>query len=636
MVNDRPPTVHPCEDSDAEATVKTPNEATLLYATSGGEPTAAVASRLQREDDLQVRATGSVAGARAQLSAADPRVDCVLSGHDPPDLDVLEVIDAVSDHESDAPVIVATVNGDERLASRALSAGARGYVPLQPAAPERDRDPTEYTPGEPRFDGLLDQIRSAVRRHRSRSGLELYRSLTEDAVAAANVGILIRDATGEVVWINRTVERYLGVPGDRLLDRQFGDVVDDDLADVLADPEAFETAVRCREAIEDYECRVLPAADREERFLEYHERAIASGAFAGGRIGLFYDVTDRRERERELERYERMVELVADGVYTLDAEYDYTFVNEAMTEITGYSRDEIVGSSASMLVGEETIRAAYERREELLDHPDRVMTAEYEMYTADGDAVPIEVRFRPLPFDDEFRGTVGVIRDVSERKRRERELRRQNERLDEFASVVSHDLREPLRTVRNYLELLERRYGDQLGEDAEDFIEFAVDGADRMQAIIEDVLALARKGKIVGDTEPLDLARVARSAWENVETRRATLTVADDVGTVEAHDSRLVGVFENLFANAVEHGGADVEVTVGALETGFFVADDGPGIPEGKREAVLEYRHTTEPDNTGFGLAIVKEIVEAHGWRIDVTEGAEGGARFEIVTENGH
>lgn len=107
--------------------------------------------------------------------------------------------------------------------------------------------------------------------------------------------------------------------------------------------------------------------------------------------------------------------------------------------------------------------------------------------------------------------------------------------------------------------------------------------------------------------------------------------MVDTKSVIRADESRLRQVFENLIRNSIEHGGGDVTVRVGELADGFYVEDDGPGIPSGERERIFEAGHSTGEDSTGFGLSIVKEIVEAHGWQISATEGAAGGARFEIT-----
>jgi len=254
-----------------------------------------------------------------------------------------------------------------------------------------------------------------------------------------------------------------------------------------------------------------------------------------------------------------------------------------------------------------------------------------------------------------FADTVEAALDRAEReaivRRREGDLARQNERLDEFASVVSHDLRNPLNVAQGRLELLD----DDCDSPHISRIETA---HERMEALIEDLLALARTGRSVGDTEPVSLERTVSDVWQTVDGT-GSLSVADDIGYVDADASRLQELLENLFRNAVDHAGDDVDITVGSLgggrdagdhgaagtgvgshaadepeaSTGFYVADDGPGIPSERREAVFERGHTTDDDGTGFGLAIVAEIAGSHGWSVRVTDADGGGARFEVVVD---
>ena len=241
-----------------------------------------------------------------------------------------------------------------------------------------------------------------------------------------------------------------------------------------------------------------------------------------------------------------------------------------------------------------------------------------------------------------------AVRYALERHRQERTLERQNERLERFASIVSHDLRNPLQVARGRLAHVDS------GETAEHLDE-AVAALDRMEELVDDLLDLARDGRDLDVTESVDVADVARSAWGNVETPASDLRV-EVTGTVTADASRLTQLFENLFRNSVEHsstrnrtesgdsvehgdgGGpgdgrsaAGITVTVGAMDDGFYVADDGPGIPESERDRIFETGYSTNEDGTGFGLDIVREIVAAHGWAVTVTESETGGARFELT-----
>jgi signal transduction histidine kinase len=274
--------------------------------------------------------------------------------------------------------------------------------------------------------------------------------------------------------------------------------------------------------------------------------------------------------------------------------------------------------------------------------------------------------------------------------RRERELERRTDRLDSFASVVSHDLRNPLNVAQGRLELARGAVDDATdgggagdegvggggsGADADggwaDELRFhladAADSLDRMAALIDELLTLARADDPVTETTPVSLTDVARRCWADVPTGAAGLTVADDL-TVLADEARLRQLLENIFRNSVEHGstgsrsktgdavehgstedrsGADgtggldsdggesdttVTVTVGPLpdRSGFYVADDGPGVFDAERGRVFEPGYSTADDGTGFGLAIVRDIAAAHGWEVTVTDADGGGARFEF------
>ena len=146
------------------------------------------------------------------------------------------------------------------------------------------------------------------------------------------------------------------------------------------------------------------------------------------------------------------------------------------------------------------------------------------------------------------------------------------------------------------------------------------------------VLALSRRGEAIGESTTLDIGHVATAAWDEMPTEDATLDVVTD-GIVEVDKRRLRSLFENLFRNAIEHGGAEVTVTVGVCETGFYVADDGHGIPPEQRERIFEGGFSGDETGTGSGLAIVRQIADAHGWSIAVTDSATGGAKFEFRME---
>ena len=161
-------------------------------------------------------------------------------------------------------------------------------------------------------------------------------------------------------------------------------------------------------------------------------------------------------------------------------------------------------------------------------------------------------------------------------------------------------------------------------------LEKATDAIDRAEDLLEDLLTLAQQGEVIETKEMVGLRELAESTWEYVETESAELEVSVS-GTIRADPSRLRGLFENLYRNAIKHGGPAVRVRVGELDTGFYISDTGPGIPDGKREEIFDTGYSTSEAGTGFGLQIVKQVAEAHGWDITVTNGVEGGARFEFT-----
>jgi len=251
-----------------------------------------------------------------------------------------------------------------------------------------------------------------------------------------------------------------------------------------------------------------------------------------------------------------------------------------------------------------------------------------------------EVEVSPVLDDGDRVGRLFLVQDITARVERQRELERKNEQMEGFASVVSHDLRNPLTVAAGYVDNISDVTDD---ETIAGYASEASAAHDRMETLIENILTMAREGDAVENPDPVSLWTVARDAWGTVDTAEMTLAAADDATTdavVLADADRLQRLFENCFRNAREHAGSDVTVTVGVdgfddsnsvldpAVRSFWVADDGPGIPAEDRESVLEEGFTTHQDGTGFGLAIVREISEGHGWTVSTAESETGGAKF--------
>ncbi|QZA87633.1 GAF domain-containing protein [Salinarchaeum sp. IM2453] len=221
-----------------------------------------------------------------------------------------------------------------------------------------------------------------------------------------------------------------------------------------------------------------------------------------------------------------------------------------------------------------------------------------------------------------FGELIGYAQQKAEQRK---ELEAKNNRLERFSSVIAHDLRNPLNVIEGYADLIEETRNV-------DHIKDINEATNRMEVMLNELLELARGGEEITDTEVVQIEEVATDAWESVDTKQAVLET-EDIGTVRADRTRLQQVFENLYRNAIEHVGADVTIQVEKTNSGFAIEDNGPGIAEEKQETVFDEGYTGA-GGTGLGLAIVKTVIEAHGWTIEVTDGANlGGARFVIETE---
>jgi PAS domain S-box-containing protein len=295
--------------------------------------------------------------------------------------------------------------------------------------------------------------------------------------------------------------------------------------------------------------------------------------------------------------------------------------NDAFLEMTGLDYEEALGTSWRELSPEE-FYAAGERHLREVEERGSGIPYEKQYYHADGSRWWGLFESRRLN-DSE---TVEFVVEITERKQYEQMLERQNvqlERLKKFTDALSHDLRSPLTVIGGRLRLY-RESGEPKHLDA---IERTTE---RMEQLVEDLLRVARSDQVIEDPDSTLIGDVLETAREGTLPESATCEY-DSVQPLMADADRLVQVFENLLQNSVDHGGEGVTVRVGPLENGFYVADDGPGVPEADRERLFAHGYTTRRNGLGYGLSIVRSIVEAHGWTIAVTESEAGGARFEIT-----
>jgi PAS domain S-box-containing protein len=314
-------------------------------------------------------------------------------------------------------------------------------------------------------------------------------------------------------------------------------------------------------------------------------------------------------------------ESISTAVYVLDRHDRLVDVNAAGRALLDLPEDAI-GTPFRTLAPTE---AFYDHAQHATEQRELVALDEDQRSDSEEEA-PRYYEVQATPIDPSYGrqdGRIVVVNDVTDQQRRQQQLERQNERLEAFTSVVSHDLRNPLNVASGNVTLA-RENSDG------DYLEHADRALSRMETLIDDLLALAHGGQQVTDPEPVALHDVVADAWQTVDTQAATLANRADM-TLIADRSRLHQLIANLFRNAIEHGGDAVTVTVEDQPEGFSVADNGSGLPSDARTTIFETGYSTRDHGTGLGLNIVRKIADTHGWDIHATDSAEGGARFEVT-----
>ncbi|MXR50570.1 PAS domain-containing protein [Halovenus sp. WSH3] len=502
-------------------------------------------------------------------------------------------------------------------------------------------------------------------------------SVIEDAVAESppQVDLLDRMNDAFVAVDDRWRFTYLNSRGHEILTEA---LEDDPSISEIRGRSLWETAPGIVGTSFEEHCRAAMESQRQRSFESYYDRIdrwfdVRLFPSPAGLSIYFYEITDRREYEQTLEHREEVLRqiyrIIADTDCTFEAkverlldlgraELGMEYGTLSRVEGTEYTLSVVAGPDHDVIAPGGTVDLAETNCERVVeteshlalpsvaeDAPELTDRLVYELGVESYLGAPIFVDeevdgtfcfydFEPRsePFSQWELTLVDLMGSwVSYERARERQrvaLERERDRLDAVAGTLSHDLRNPLTTANLRLELVaEECNSEHLAE-----LETALE---RIDTLVDDVLSMARLGPDALDLTTVQLDVLANRAWETAGAPEGTLRTADGLGTVVADEGALQQLLENLFANAVEHGApedGDLLVRVGPLDegAGFYVADNGPGIPADEREEIFERGYSTRSDGTGFGLAIVGRIVDAHDAEISVTEAETGGARFEI------
>jgi len=597
---------------------------------------------------------------------AESNVDCVVSDYRMPEQDGIELLESIREQYPDLPFILFTGQGSEAVASDAIAAGATDYL--------RKGHGTE------RYELLANRIENAVEQYRTSqrtAELERVRALASNIDQALIRASSLSELKTRVCEIISDSEPYLFAwigeydsDTDRIEPCAHAGVEEAYLDEIVVTADNSPTGRGpAGTAIRERRIAVSQNIQEDPEFEVWREKALDRGYRSAAAVPLEYDGTlygllcvysSRSfafcENEQELlselgdnvshamhslkirdklraERTftDQALDSLADIFYVLDSEGRIQRYNEQFAAVTGYSEARLTNLDAVNLFPDDERDAVARAIEETLTTGQT--TIEADLLTGDGKRIPYEFTGDRLTDQDgDLRGLVGTGRNISERDRRERELEDQKEQLERFAATVSHDLRNPLNVISGRLELVQE-------ESSSEHLDVIETATDRMERIVEDLLWLTREQREIGSQEPVDIETAAEAAWNIAADPADEAEMYSDCGTdtqplIKADVDQFQHLLENLFRNAIDHAGLDVTVVVGRVssdDAGFYVEDDGPGMPAEEREKVFNPGYSTSESGTGIGLSIVKRVADAHGWDIRVTESSTGGTRFEIT-----
>ena len=479
-----------------------------------------------------------------------------------------------------------------------------------------------------------------------------YRGLLE----AAPDAMVVVDEGGEIVLLNLQAEKQLGYRRDELVGQKVTNIIPEGFAERLI---ADGTRTAAEALAQQIGTGIELTARRKDGSVFPIELMLSPLKSAGGILvtAAIRDISVRKEAERYLaqmeSRYRGLLEAAPDAMVVVNQDSEIVLVNVQAERQFGYRRDELIGRKVKSIIPEGFAeRLIADRLRSTEDALAQQIGTGIELIARrkEGSEFPIELMLSPLESADGILVTA-AIRDITARKaadalllRKVEELNRSNEELGQFAYIASHDLQEPLRMVASYTQLLSRRYKGKLDSDADDFIAFAVDGANRMQRLIQDLLAYSRvgtKGKDLLETSSEEAFGQALINLRSAIQDGGAQVTHDPLPVVLADEMQLVQLFQNLIGNAIKYQGSGVpKVHVSAARNdergwSFAVKDNGLGIdPKYFTRIFGMFQRLHKRDEfagTGIGLAICKKIVERHGGSISVESEPGLGSTFRFA-----
>ncbi|WP_158056244.1 PAS domain S-box protein [Halorussus halophilus] len=482
----------------------------------------------------------------------------------------------------------------------------------------------EFTESDVTFvQNVANILASKIENRRTERRLEAEKQVKARILETSPVGIVIVGEAGTIQFANERAEEIYGRSKEELEsfshDDSRWDLVDINGNPLSADEAPFRQVRETGDPIFDMELG-LRRPDGQRVWVSVNGSPLDADGEERSAIFAFTDITERVRIEGE---FEEILRRITDAFYAVDEEFCFTHVNERAEELLQHSQEELVGEQLWDVFP--TAAEIDEVWDAFHTARDEQVSTSYELYY---DTLDFWVEANLYPSET---GISVYFRDISDRVEREKKLKetiekleQSNEQLENFASMLAHEIRNPV--------AIGQIYSQQLPEAADSqAVDYVSEAFDRIEEMVDVMLLLTRGQGSVGDRKPISVDDVVREVWQTLDTRDATLTVDID-DEILADETYTQHLFRNLLENAVKHGGADASVRVERLPTGFYVADDGHGIPPEDREAVFEEGFTTTCDGegSGLGLAFVREMSDVYEWECTVSESASGGAQIEF------
>jgi PAS domain S-box-containing protein len=543
----------------------------------------------------------------------DNAIDLLLLDLGLPESEGTETYERARERFPDVPIVVLTNLDDDQAAVEILNRGAQDYLNKQ-SLNERN---------------LIRAVRYAVERWERQRELEQNREFLQQTQEVAAIGgwkVNFRTETQQ--WTDEVYRIHgLSLDADPTVKDGFGAYHPDDQNTIR---EAFERLTTEGESY-DLELRIV-RTDDEIRWV----RTIGDPVYEDGEIvgahGTMQDITGRKEREQEMERHRNVIQAVDDGVYALDETGHFELVNNAMTELTGYDTEELRGEHTSYIKSDEMVERAESTVQSMIfdDDEDDEVTFELEVQRSDGSEFPAEDHMTLLWDDDgeRFEGTAGVIRNITERKKREQELQTVSEQLEVLNRILRHDIQNDTQAIQLWVKELQT----ELSEEHQGALRRIEQTNEHIQELTENSRALIQaltQGEL--ETKPVHLDEIVRSELESARSRYpdAELTVDGSLSdTMVSANGTLSSVVRNLLNNAFQHNQGEVTVTVQLeQEDGFVqlcVLDNGTGVPDDQKDKIFgKGERGMESEGTGIGLYLVNQLAQSYGGEVWVEDRAD-------------